>query len=920
MQRNPCLAEEQPPRLRPHSTRFAASARILCAWLALLLLLPLSARGQAVTLANPNWNITLTDFGYSDFLLDNTPGFEGREYLSGEWGAAVAYTVGGNAVAPTWLEPNFSFPNWATNSNFTVVSPITQTGLNADNLPIAQSVLSNGDLQITLRFEMIDTVVGTPIGATPASASTSTGGLSSNRYVMKQTATIRNLSGSTITGLQFFQLLHGLTSQRGVFDDRAYPGTLGQFRYDATLSGIDPYSAGASSSTEGLEDYISLQALTAPSAFEIGAYGLEGNGVDDHSSAKPSDGVHLSIENNWSSAPYSTRQGTDNFTPPTRWVAGAQRWEMGTLAPNQTATIELLLAIRTGTSVSPGGGSTGGCNGGSGVQGGLDYDFEQVETHGSCFGSYSHADENELSIRVANGEFAPITFPTPVGPVQVWKVEFSGTFTGGVTLKFHYDDTQLPAGFDESSLTLYRYGSGGWQMLTGTVDSLANTITVSTTAFGTFALGLGGALPTFVIDAGVQPAEGGNVSGAGTYPLGAGITLTATAASGYGFVNWTENGNPAGTSPVLNFIAAADRNLTANFIALGDGRSITTTSSPANAGTTGGGGVFPQNASVTVTATAAPGYKFSKWTRNGVTVSSSKTYTFTVGGDTALVAKFKPIFVVQVDIQPASGGDVDVDPVYENGELAKLRARPNNGWSFVEWTENGTTVGTAEKYDFNVTGNRSLVATFALGNRIDASPLPKNAGSVSGAGVYPGGSTVTLVAEAKFGYVFTNWTENGIVVGTTPDLTFASSASRVLEANFVALPAVAPTATVVAGEASFRWPAGATNWILQENSALTGGVWIDSTRATTLDGTDNVVSATTAGGNVFFRLVYVDPAPRPSAPGLTGLRPNALAQRFATRPTHALRPLLRTPAGNAAPVEPKAAPRVRAGAAKDSQK
>lgn len=39
---------------------------------------------QPITIANPNWHITHSDFGYSDFLLDHTPGFQGREYLSGE--------------------------------------------------------------------------------------------------------------------------------------------------------------------------------------------------------------------------------------------------------------------------------------------------------------------------------------------------------------------------------------------------------------------------------------------------------------------------------------------------------------------------------------------------------------------------------------------------------------------------------------------------------------------------------------------------------------------------------------------------------------------------------------------------------------------------------------------------------------------
>ena len=121
-------------------------------------------------LANPNWNITLTDFGYSDFLLDNTPGFEGREYLSGEWGGAVAYQRSGHTQRPTWLEPNFMFPDWNTNSDFHVVTGIHLVGSNLDGLPIAESVISNGDLEITLRFEMVDTVTGTPMGVKPASA------------------------------------------------------------------------------------------------------------------------------------------------------------------------------------------------------------------------------------------------------------------------------------------------------------------------------------------------------------------------------------------------------------------------------------------------------------------------------------------------------------------------------------------------------------------------------------------------------------------------------------------------------------------------------------------------------------------------------------------------------------------------------
>jgi hypothetical protein len=105
-----------------------------------LLLAPLPAFGQGgLTRANPHWNITLTDSGYSDLLLANTPGFEGREYLSDEWGAAVGDTTGSGTVTPKWLDPLWAYPDRATNSTFSVITPIHLTDApNADGLPIAE--------------------------------------------------------------------------------------------------------------------------------------------------------------------------------------------------------------------------------------------------------------------------------------------------------------------------------------------------------------------------------------------------------------------------------------------------------------------------------------------------------------------------------------------------------------------------------------------------------------------------------------------------------------------------------------------------------------------------------------------------------------------------------------------------------------
>jgi hypothetical protein len=526
---------------------------------------PAGSTGGTMLLANPNWNITLSSYGYSDYLLDNTPGFEGREYLSGEYGSAIAYVKDGVPVAPTWFDPQFLYPDWQSNSTFQVVQGIHLVAANAAGLPIAESVIANSDLEITLRFEMLDTVVGTPMGTTPASAGGAGTSVNSNRYVLNESFRVRNISGSAITNVQLFQLLHGLTSQHGVYDNRPYTGTLSQYRYDATLAGVDAGSMGAAgSSAGGLEDSIAMHSKVAPTAFEIGYYGIEGNGIDDHAVGKPSDGVHLSIEDNWQNAPFTTRLGRDNFAPPTRWVAGGQRWELGNLAAGQSSNFDILLSLLTGTKVTAGGGSGGSCNGGSSHIGGVDFHFDNATSAGTFFGRYSNADANELAERETDGEFAVPTFQTPGGGfTQIWNLKYNGTNNGAIHLTFAYDPALLPAGFDENQLVVWHYTGTVWENLNGTVDSVNHKITIATNSLSPFALGIS---PSPFITVGASPAASGTVLGGGFFQIGGNVTVTATPAAGYIFTNWTDGGTVVSSSPSYTFAVSASRTLVANFV------------------------------------------------------------------------------------------------------------------------------------------------------------------------------------------------------------------------------------------------------------------------------------------------------------------------------------------------------------------
>ena len=199
-------------------------------------------------IGNPDWEIVIGAWGYSDQLLDRRPGFEGREYLSGEWGAAVAYSKGDQVFQPLWLDPEFIFPDWFTHSNFFTgeqsnpmpVQDVMNTGMmNDDGFFIYESIIENFDLRITQHYQMIDTGTGIDQGASPASSLGPGVSVVTNRYVLRQDYWIENISGQAINDLNLYQFLHGFQSENAVFDDTDYdpPQPYRVYHYDVTQQG-----------------------------------------------------------------------------------------------------------------------------------------------------------------------------------------------------------------------------------------------------------------------------------------------------------------------------------------------------------------------------------------------------------------------------------------------------------------------------------------------------------------------------------------------------------------------------------------------------------------------------------------------------------------------------------------------------------
>ena len=291
-------------------------------------------------------------------------------------------------------------------------------------------------------------------------------------------------------------------------------------------------------------------------------------------------------------------------------------------------------------------------------------------------------------------------------------------------------------------------------------------------------------VPTYTIAATANPNDGGTVSGTGQYTQGASCTLTATANTGYTFTNWTEGGNVASTNASYTFNVTGNRTLVANFAL--NTYSITATANPTAGGTVTGAGTYNQGASCTLTATANTGYTFSNWTENGSVVSTNADYTFTVEGARTLVANFTlNSYTIAATANPSAGGTVSGAGEYNHGTSCTLTATANTGYTFSNWTENGSVVSTNANYSFTVEGARTLVANFTLNTyTITATCNPAEGGTVSGAGEYNHGESCTLTATANNGYTFVNWKENGSVVSTNASYTFTVTSNRNLVANF----------------------------------------------------------------------------------------------------------------------------------------
>ncbi len=163
---------------------------------------------------------------------------------------------------------------------------------------------------------------------------------------------------------------------------------------------------------------------------------------------------------------------------------------------------------------------------------------------------------------------------------------------------------------------------------------------------------------TWTVTVSANNSTYGNVSGGGTVADGSTTTITASPASGYKFVKWS-NGQTTASATIT---VTSDTTLVAEFTENNVKTwTVTVYANNSRYGNVSGGGTVADGSTTTITANPASGYKFVKWS-NGLTTASA---TITVTSDTILVAEFtqkEPLVASELHYEITSDSTVEVAP------------------------------------------------------------------------------------------------------------------------------------------------------------------------------------------------------------------------------------------------------------------
>jgi len=142
--------------------------------------------------------------------------------------------------------------------------------------------------------------------------------------------------------------------------------------------------------------------------------------------------------------------------------------------------------------------------------------------------------------------------------------------------------------------------------------------------------------------------------------------------------------------------------------------TVSVSASPSGGGSVGGGGVYQDGASATITASPNDGYRFTGW--SGAYGGTELTYTFTVNGNVSFTANFELIpityYTVTLYVSPDKSGSTSGAGTYAANATVTISASPKQNYIFSTWS--GDYAGTDNPHSFTITANMTITANFVV--------------------------------------------------------------------------------------------------------------------------------------------------------------------------------------------------------------
>jgi len=150
--------------------------------------------------------------------------------------------------------------------------------------------------------------------------------------------------------------------------------------------------------------------------------------------------------------------------------------------------------------------------------------------------------------------------------------------------------------------------------------------------------------------------------------------------------------------------------------------TLTTSVSPPGSGSVSlnpAGGTYTSGTNVSLTASAASGWKFDHW--GGDASGSSNPVTITMDSNKSVTAYFVQYYTLTTSVSPAGSGSVSPSSgTYLSGTNVSLTATPASGWRFDHWGGNAS--GTSNPITITMNSNKSVTAYFVQLNRPPTAP------------------------------------------------------------------------------------------------------------------------------------------------------------------------------------------------------